>query len=202
MKRILVSALALFALAACGARSQLDLQQCGDPGGKCVTVPNVSSKIVYECHVHGRYLVIEESHQGDIPVCLPPELNRWTGTTAQVAAIDAMTQDEYNVAVARYGQLTLLGQLAALKAVDASGDNCAIWQASLGDPLSFCKVTVTTRDPACETPCIEKVCVPTDCNHPTLPDGTINPHACTCNTSVQSPTDCELPGATVCIAPS
>jgi len=205
MLRPFFAALAVAALgvSACGARTQLASQQCGDPGGTCVTVPNVSSKVIYACHVHARYLVVEESHDGLIPVCLPPRLNRWTGTPAQVAAIDAMTQDEYNVAVARFGQDTLLGQMAALKALDASGQNCDLWIAALGDPDSFCNVELATRDPFCEqaSSCATKTCVPDDCSHPTLADGSINPHACACNTTVPNADDCELPGATVCIAP-
>jgi len=197
-----VAAIALV-VNACGARSELPLLLCGDPGGTCITVQNVSSKVVYSCHAHVRFLVAEQSHDGDIPVCLPSNLNRWIGTPAEVAAIDAMTQDEYNVAVARYGEDTLLVQIAALKAVDASGQNCAIWAAALGDPLSFCKVSVASRDPFCENAanCAPTMCVPIDCNNPTLPDGSINPHACTCNTTVANSDDCEIPGATVCIAP-
>lgn len=205
MKRQLVGTLAACAIAAiaCGSRSELDLLQCGDPGGTCVTVPNVTSKVVYSCHVHARYLLLEESHDGELPVCLPPELNRWIGSPAQVAALDAMSPHDYDVAVARYGEATLLGQLAALKAIDASGDHCEVWEGALGDPLSFCKVDVTTRDPFCEnvSNCATKTCVPIDCNHPTLGDGSINPHACTCNTTVANHDDCFLPGATVCIPP-
>lgn len=199
-------ALAAFALvAACGSRAELDLDQCGDPGGHCVDVSKTtSSEVIYTCHVHVRYLVLEESHDGTIPVCLPPELNPFTADVVQLAAIAAMTQHDYDVAVARYGQETLLGQLAALKAVDASGDNCAIWQAGLGDPLSYCNVGMATRDPFCEnaSSCAPVPCVPNDCHDPAFPDGTINPHACTCNTTVADQDDCELPGATVCIPPS
>lgn len=194
---------ALAVASACGAREQLLLYQCGDPGGTCVTVPTVSSKVIYSCHVHGRYLFIEESHSGEIPVCLPPELNRWTASPAQVAAIDAMSQHDYDVAVARYGSITLVGQLAALKAVDASGQHCDIWRASLTDPLSFCNVKLATRDAFCEDPtsCTPKTCVPNDCANVTLSDGSINPHACKCNTTVPGADDCEFPGATVCDAP-
>lgn len=203
-KRTALSALALGALAcACGARAELDLNRCGDIGGHCVDVANTASKVVYACHVHVRFLLLEESHDGVIPVCLPPELNRWTASPAQLAAIDAMSQHDYDVAVARYGQNTLLGQLAALKAVDASGDHCEIWTAGLGDPLSYCNVAESTRDPFCEdaTDCATKVCVPNDCHDPELPDGGINPNACNCNTTVADHDDCEFPGATVCIAP-
>jgi hypothetical protein len=203
-RTVMVCALMISIEIACGARAELELDQCGDPGGVCVTVSNVTSKVVYACHAHARYLLIEQTHDGEIPVCLPPELNRWIATPAQVAAIDAMTPDEYNVAVARYGQYTLLGQIAALKAVDASGQHCDIWEGALGDPLSFCKVDVTSRDPFCETAqnCAPKLCTPPDCNNPELSDGTINPHACTCNTTVPNSDDCNFPGATVCIAPN
>jgi hypothetical protein len=204
MKRITTLVVAMVVGgAACGGRTQLDPQQCGDPGGHCVTIPNVSSLVIYKCHVHERYLVLEEAHDGEIPVCLPPNLNRWTGTPQQVAAIDAMTQHEYDVAVARFGQDTLLGQMAALKAIDASGQNCDVWQSALGDPDSFCNVEQATRDSFCEqaSSCATKTCVPNDCSHPTLPDGSINPHACACNTTVPNQDDCELPGAKVCIAP-
>ena len=201
MRRTLVSLSFVFAMAACGSRAELDLNRCGDPGGTCVTVSNVTSKVVYQCHVHVRFLVAEESHDGVLPVCLPPELNRWIASPAQVAAIDAMSPHDYDVAVARYGQVTLLGQLAALKAVDASGDHCELWTAALGDPLSYCNVSEVSRDPACELPCTPKTCVPNDCHDPALPDGSINPHACACNTTVPNIDDCDLPGATVCIAP-
>lgn len=159
--------------------------------------------MIYACHVHVRYLVAEESHDGVIPVCLPPALNRWTGTPEQLAAIDAMSQHDYDVAVARFGQETLVGQLAALKAVDASGDHCEIWTAALGDPLSYCNVQEATRSDFCETAssCAQKLCVPNDCHEPALPDGSINPHACACNTTVPNHDDCDLPGATVCIPP-
>lgn len=196
--------LALVALAsACGSRAQLDLNRCGDPGGTCVTISNTTSKVIYDCHAHVRYLFLEESHEGLVPVCLPPELNRWIASPAQVAALDAMSPHDYDVAVARYGQVTLLGQLAALKAIDASGDHCEIWTAALGDPLSYCNVVESTRDPFCEAApnCAVKTCVPNDCHDPALPDGSINAHACTCNTTVPGADDCELPGATVCIAP-
>ncbi len=187
---------------ACGSRAQLDLGRCGEPNGNCVEVPkNTTSKVLYACHAHVRFLLIEDSRSGVIPVCLPPELNRWTGTPDQVAAIDAMSQHDYDVAVARFGQVTLLGQLAALKAIDASGDHCEVWSAALGDPLSYCNVQDSMRDDACETPCVTKVCVPDDCHDPALPDGSINPHACNCNTSEKNADDCELPGATVCIGP-
>lgn len=204
MKRLLVSALvSLLGVAACGSRAELDLYRCGDPRATCVHVENTTSEVLYECHVHAHLFVVDESHDGVIPVCLPPELNRWIGTPAQVAAIDAMSQHDYDVAVANYGQATLLGQLAALKAVDASGNNCLIWQAGLGDPTSYCNVLQATRDPFCEAAsnCAEKVCVPNDCHDPENPDGTINPHACTCNTTVANADDCEFPGATVCIPP-
>ncbi len=196
--------LSLVAIAsACGSRAQLDLDRCGDPGGTCVEVTNTASKVTYDCHAHVRYLLLEESHEGLIPVCLPPELNRWIASPAQVAAIDAMSPHDYDVAVARYGQVTLLGQLAALKAIDASGDHCEIWTAALGDPLSYCNVVESTRDAFCETAsnCAPEVCVPNDCHDPALPDGSINAHACSCNTTVANADDCELPGATVCIAP-
>jgi hypothetical protein len=202
----LMAVFGLVAVAAapgCGSRAQLDLDRCGDPNGTCVDVANTASEVIYACHVHAHVLLIDESHDGVFPVCLPPELNRWIATPAQVAAIDAMSQHDYDVAVARYGQNTLLGQLAALKAVDASGNDCLVWQAGLGDPVSFCNVVSATRDPFCEeaSSCAEKVCVPNDCHDPAFPDGTINPHACNCNTTVASHDDCELPGATVCIAP-
>jgi len=189
---------------ACGSRAQLDLNRCGDPGGTCVTVSNVTSKVVYECHAHVRYLFLEEGHDGLIPICLPPELNRWIASPDQVAAIDAMSPHDYDIAVARYGQITLLEQLAALKAIDASGDHCEIWSAALGDPLSYCNVSTTSRDSFCESAsnCTAKACVPNDCHDPALPDGSINPHACNCNTTTPSITDCNLPGATVCIAPN
>jgi hypothetical protein len=193
-----------FVASACGSRAELDLNRCGDPGGTCVTVSNVTSKVVYDCHAHVRFLFLEESHDGLIPVCLPPELNRWIASPDQVAAIDAMSPHDYDVAVARYGQVTLLGQLAALKAIDASGDHCEIWSAALGDPLSYCNVSKSTRDSFCEVAsnCAVKDCVPNDCHDPALPDGSINPHACTCNTTVPNTDDCGLPGATVCIAPN
>jgi len=201
----LLSSLATCAVAlACGSRSQLDLHRCGEPEGVCVDVkPNTSSEVIYFCHVHVRFLVAEESHDGVIPVCLPPELNVWTGTPEQVAAINAMSQHDYDVAVARYGQDALLGQLAALKAVDASGDHCEIWTAALGDPLSYCNVQEATRNPFCEEPssCAPQMCVPNDCHDPALPDGTINPHACSCNTTVPNHDDCFLPGNTICIPP-
>jgi hypothetical protein len=204
LRKLAAASFALVVLAACGSRAQLDLNRCGDPGGTCVTISNVTSKVVYECHAHVRFLLLEEGHDGLIPVCLPPELNRWIATPAQVAAIDAMSPKDYDIAVARYGQVTLLGQLAALKALDASGDHCEIWNAALGDPLSYCNVSEATRDSFCETAshCAPKTCVPNDCHDPTLPDGSINPHACNCNTSVASAADCNLPGATVCIAPN
>ena len=202
--RILPPAAAIMTLvAACGSRAQLDLNRCGDPGGTCVEVANVASKVTYDCHAHVRFLFLEESHAGKIPVCLPPELNRWIASPAQQAAIDAMSPHDYDVAVARFGQVTLLGQLAALKAVDASGAHCEIWTAALGDPLSYCNVVEATRDTFCETAssCATKTCVPNDCHDPALPDGSINPHACSCNTTVANADDCELPGASVCIAP-
>ena len=202
MRRLLASFFFVLAIASCGSRAELDLNRCGDPGGTCVSVSNVTSKVVYACHVHVRFLLLEESHDGLIPVCLPPELNRWIATPYQVSVIDAMSPHDYDVAVARYGQVTLLGQLAALKAIDASGDHCEIWNAALGDPLSFCNVAEATRDSACETPCADKACVPNDCHDPANPDGTINAHACNCNTTVANHDDCELPGAKVCIAPN
>lgn len=187
---------------ACGARESLPLLLCGEPGGHCTTVPNVSSKVVYSCHLHGRFgLVLEETHDGDLPVCLPPELNRWTGNASQIAAIDAMSQDEYNVAVARFGHTTLLNQLAALKAIDASGNHCELWSAALHDPASYCKVKIAARDPACEVPCKPRVCVPVDCKDVLRSDGTINPHACNCNTTVSSKETCHFPGQTVCTPP-
>ncbi|HEY1957714.1 MAG TPA: hypothetical protein VGH28_18970 [Polyangiaceae bacterium] len=205
LSRRVVSLLFSAALAiACSARTELDLHRCGEPEGVCVDVkPSTSSEVVFQCHIHVRFLVAEESHDGIIPVCLPPELNVWTGTPEQVAAINAMSQHDYDVAVARYGQDTLLGQLAALKAIDASGDNCEIWVAGHGDPLSYCNVLQATRDPFCEnvSSCAPKPCVPNDCHDPALPDGTINPHACACNTTTPNHDDCFLPGATVCIPP-
>jgi hypothetical protein len=201
LRKLIAASFALLTVAACGSRAQLDLNRCGEPGGTCVTISNVTSKVVYECHAHVRFLFLEEGHDGLIPVCLPPELNRWIASPAQVAAIDAMSPKDYDIAVARYGQVTLLGQLAALKALDASGDHCEIWTAALGDPLSYCNVAEATRDPVCEAPCVHKTCVPNDCHDPALPDGSINPHACNCNTSVANADDCNLPGATVCIAP-
>jgi hypothetical protein len=193
---------ALVVVPACGARSELDLNRCGDPGGICVQVVKTASKVLYACNAHVHLFILDESHHGILPVCLPPELNRWTGTPDQVAAIDAMTQHEYDVAVSNYGD-TVLGQLAALKAVDASGANCFVWQAGLGDPESACNVSEATRDPFCEdaSSCAEKDCVPNDCHDPALPNGDINPHACNCNTTVSNADDCELPGATVCIVP-
>jgi hypothetical protein len=201
LKRAVLLALLLLLLAPGCSRTELDLNLCGDPGGTCIDVVRTASKVVYTCNAHVHLFFIDESHGGTIPVCLPPELNRWTGTPAQVAAIDAMSQHDYDVAIARYGQDTLLGQLAALKAVDASGANCFVWQAGLGDPLSYCNVLESTRDPFCEEPCVEKICKPIDCNNPALPNGDINPHACTCNTTLVNADDCQLPGATVCIAP-
>ena len=126
-----------------------------------------------------------------------------TASPDQLAAINAMSQHDYDVAVARYGQDVLLPQLAALKAVDASGANCFVWQAGLGDPESACNVSEATRDPFCEdaSNCAPNVCVPNDCHDPELPDGGINPHACDCNTTVSNGDDCNFPGATVCIAP-
>jgi hypothetical protein len=188
---------------ACGSRAELDLYRCGDPRATCVHVENTASEVVYQCHVHAHLFLLDEGHDGTIPVCLPPELNRWIASPAQVAAIDAMSPHDYDVAVARYGQTTLLGQLAALKAIDASGSNCLIWQAGLGDPVSYCNVLEAKRDPFCETPtsCAEKICVPNDCHDPQLPDGSINPHACDCNTTVANADDCEFPGAKVCIPP-
>jgi hypothetical protein len=199
----LVSALAVTLAPACGAATELDLNRCGDPNGICTDVANTASEVIYACHVQAQLLVLNQSRDGIIPVCLPPQLNRWIGTPAQVAALDAMSQRDYDIAVAAFGQNTLLGQLAALKAIDASGANCAIWLAALGDPNSYCNVVSATRDPFCEDPsnCAENICVPNDCQEPELPDGAINPHACNCNTSVASATDCDFPGATVCIAP-
>lgn len=187
---------------ACGGRSPISLLQCGDPGGRCVTVEHDASKVVYECHLHGRFaLALEQSYVGEIPVCLPPALNRHVASAAQTAMIDAMTQHEYDVAVARFGNGGLLEQIAALKAIDASGDACDIWRAALADPLSYCKVLRAERDASCEVPCVPKICKPEDCSNVTRSDGTINPSACRCNTTVRSKTDCELPGATLCIAP-
>ncbi len=204
LRRVLcVGAVAALAPACIGARSELDLDLCGEPGGNCTTVIKTASKVLYQCNAHVHLFFIDESHSGVIPVCLPPELNQWTASPEQAAAIASMTQHDYDVAVARYGQNVLLGQLAALKAVDASGSNCFVWQAGLGDPQSYCTVLDATRDPFCEQApnCAEKVCVPNDCHDPALPDGSINPHACDCNTTVANTDDCEMPGATVCIAP-
>jgi hypothetical protein len=196
-------ALVVLAPACLGARTELELDRCGDPGGTCTTVIKTASKVLYQCNAHAHLFFIDQTHQGVIPVCLPPNLNQWTGTPDQITALEAMSQQEYDVAVARFGQDTLLGQIAALKAVDASGANCFIWAAALGDPDSFCNVIDATRDPFCEdaTNCAEVDCVPNDCENPTLPNGDINPHACTCNTTIANADDCEFPGATVCIAP-
>ncbi len=203
--RVIVNLVLFGALApACiGARSELDLNLCGEPGGNCTTVIKTASKVLYECQAHVHLFFLDETHSGVIPVCLPPELNRWTASPEQQAAIDSMSQHDYDVAVARYGQNVLLGQLAALKAVDASGNNCFVWAAGLGDPQSYCTVQEATRDAFCEEPasCSVKVCVPNDCHDPALPDGSINPHACDCNTTIANADDCEMPGATVCIAP-
>jgi len=204
MKRTIACvALACSVAFACGARTELDLDRCGEPNGHCVDVSNVASKVIYQCHVHVHYLLIDESHDGVIPVCLPASLNRWIASPEQIAAIDAMSQHDYDVAIAQYGQDTLLGQLAALKAIDASGNHCEIWTEGLGDPLSYCNVVTASRDPFCEdaTNCAADVCVPNDCHDPELPDGAINPNACACNTTVVAPDDCDFPGATVCIAP-
>lgn len=193
----------LFASACIGARSELDLDLCGQPGGHCTSVLKTASKVIYHCNAHVHLFFLDQTHAGDIPVCLPPELNQWTGTPAQVTALEAMSQQDYDLAVANFGQSTLLGQLAALKAVDATGANCFVWTAGLGDPQSACTVSSATRDPFCEnaSSCAEVDCVPNDCHDPALPDGSINAHACTCNTTVPNADDCYLPGATVCIAP-
>ncbi len=205
MKRATAVTLAVCAFAsACGSRTELDLDRCGDPGGHCVDVVNTTSKVTYACHVHARYLLLEQSRDGTIPVCLPASLNRWIASPEQLAAIDAMSQHDYDVAVANYGQETLIGQLAALKAIDASGNNCEIWTAGLGDPLSYCNVSEQARDPFCEDASnfAPVTCVPNDCHDPALPNGDINPNACACNTTVPSADDCEFPGATVVIAPN
>ena len=198
------AALVVISSACVGARTELDLNLCGDPGGTCKTVEKTVSKVIYHCNTHVHLYLLDESHEGMIPVCLPPELNRWTGTPEQVKALDAMSQHDYDVAVARFGQDTLLHQLAALKAIDATGANCFVWEAALRDPQSACTVSESTRDPFCESAssCAEVDCVPNDCHDPQLPNGDINPHACTCNTSLSSSDDCDLPGATVCIAPN
>lgn len=192
----------VFLVACLGARTELEVPKCGQPGGTCTTVVKTASKVNYHCNTHIHLYFLDETHDGIIPVCLPPELNRYTGSPQQVAALDAMSQHDYDVAVAGFGD-TLLHQLAALKAIDATGANCFVWEAALRDPETACTVIEATRDPFCEdgASCAEADCVPNDCHDPELPDGGINPHTCACNTSISNVNDCFFPGATVCIAP-
>ena len=205
-RRVELSLVAAFALlsTACG-RTGLDVPQCGDPGIQCTSVANTSSKVTYTCNIHLSGIaatVFGADHDGDLPVCLPSNLNRWIGNPSEVAAIDAMAPADYDLAVFQYGLQTVVQQLGNLKAVDATGGLCGAIETATADPFTYCKVKLGARDSFCETAAnfTPQVCVPTECYNVIDPNsGNINPHACACNTTVQNQDDCNRPGFTVVI---
>ena len=193
MKRATAVTLAVCAFAsACGSRTELDLDRCGDPGGHCVDVVNTTSKVTYACHVHARYLLLEQSRDGTLPVCLPAALNRWIASPDQIAAID---RDE-PTRLRRRGR-ELRSRDAHRPARGAQSHRCERKQLrDLARRASAIRSVIATcpskrRDPFCEeassfTPV---TCVPNDCENPALPNGDINPNACACNTTVPSVDD-------------
>ena len=145
-------------------------------------------------------------HAGTIPVCLPQELNRYIATADQKAKIDTMSDapnGDFAQAITDYANSTVKLQLAALYAVDQKGNPCGCVNNGLLQPGTKCVIDKFARDPYCEKPENFAIvnCVPDSCQSP-LKNGMIDPHACTCNTTVNGHDNCDLATTTVFIPPA
>jgi hypothetical protein len=188
-------------LGACGARTGLPLPKCGDPGIQCTPAEKTDSKVIFFCNVElsgFAAIVFGSDHSGIIPVCLPASLNKWIGDPTQVDAII-----DFDGAVQKYGTDTVVEQLAALKSLDLNGQFCSDITDAVNNPNTTCMRLRGTRDSFCENPAnfAAVPCAPTECHNTTNRDGSINPHACACNTTSANRDDCNLPGATLVIPP-
>lgn len=178
-----------------------DAPKCGNPGFDCPNVPNTDSKVVYFCNLHVENAIAAavaggKDISGEIPVCLPTRLNRFVGDPA---AVDALSQDEFNQALLDFGNGPLLDHLVSLKGVDSGGDQCGVAAQIRADEGTNRRVVRSLRDPFCEVAAnlSPVVCQETDCHF--TASTTINPRACACNTTPDGM--CNFPTQTVNVPP-
>lgn len=177
--------------------------------GECVG-PKHEHQVSCECTMDvsaaGEIFTSSEDQQFVLKICLPPDLNTATADAAQLAALDAMSDDQYNMAVQAYCRDRVAPSLLGLVGLLTNSDSRAcsnVTTTCIATPVNAGRAT--SDNPACDVPCANTACdtstcppceVNEGCNDPSLRG--VHPEQCKC-TSV---TGCGVTSESICTDPS
>lgn len=163
------------ALAGCGART--GLLTCGNGGVGCPSIAFGQNKVVCACHDCKATIgpvTILGPFAGNLPMCLPPNLN---SDQTNLSAFDA---GSYASAVDNFCSGAVENAVPVIARTLL--DQCGLGTVSCTcDTLVENGVAATAEVPSCASPCGEVDCNSSNCQNPLLDDGGIDPTRCNCN---------------------